>query len=129
MNEPLDEPVGSAAEEAARLFGAMSDWAKGRGEGLGDLAETLSGLAHEVEGHVATGAEECQWCPLCRGIQVIRSASPEVREHLATAVSSLAQAATAYLTTSVPDGRDRGVERIDLTDDAGGDWPDEDDET
>jgi len=86
------------------------------------LADTLGGLAHEVEEHVATGAEECQWCPVCRGIQVVRSASPEVREHLATAVTSLAQAATAYLHTPVPDRRDPGVEHIDVTDD---EWPDE----
>jgi hypothetical protein len=122
MNEPLDEPLGSAADEAAKLFGAVADWARGRGEGFSDLADTLGGLAHEVEGHVATGAEECQWCPVCRGIQVVRSASPEVREHLATAVTSLAQAATAYLTTVVPDRRDQDVEHIDLTDD----WPPED---
>ena len=70
---------------------------------------------------MATGAEECQWCPVCRGIQVVRSASPEVREHLATAVTSLAQAATAYLHTSVPDRREPGVEHIDVTDD---EWPD-----
>ena len=125
MNEPLDDPVGSAADEAAKLFGAVADWARGRGEGFSDLADTLGGLAHEVEGHVATGAEECQWCPVCRGIQVVRSASPEVREHLATAVTSLAQAATAYLHTSVPDRRDTGVEHIDVTDDSGDDWPDE----
>ena len=122
MNEPLDEPVGSAAEEAARLFGAVSDWARQHGGGLGDLAETLGALAHDADQHVATDSEECRWCPVCRGIQLVRSASPEVREHLATAVTSLAQAATAYLTTAVPDRRDRGVERIDLTDD----WPPED---
>jgi hypothetical protein len=122
MNEPLDESVGSAADEAAKLLGALADWARGRGEGLGDLADTLGNLAHEVDGHVATGAEECRWCPVCRGIQVVRSASPEVREHLATAVTSLAHAATAYLTTATPDRRDPGVQHIDLTDD---DWPEE----
>ncbi len=55
-------------------------------------------------------------------MQVYRSASPEVREHLSSAVSSLAQAATAFLSTPFPEARRPGVQRIDLSDD----WPDED---
>ena len=73
-----------------------------------------------MDAHLATG-EDCRYCPLCRAVQVYRSASPEVREHLATAVTSLAQAATALLATAVPQQRGTGVERIDLTDD----WPDD----
>ena len=38
-----------------------------------------------------------------------------------TAVTSLAQAASAMLATAVPERRGTGVERIDLTDD----WPDD----
>jgi hypothetical protein len=112
------EPVGSVAEEAAKLAGAMADWAKEHG-GAG-WADTVSALAHDVDGHVANG-EDCRYCPLCRGIQVVRSASPEVREHLASAISSLAQAATAYLSTSPSDGREAGVEHIDLSED----WPED----
>ena len=119
-----DEPVGSAAEEAAKLLGAVSDWAREHGSDVGTafggLADQVSAAAHDVDAHLATG-EDCRYCPLCRVVQVYRSASPEVREHLATAVTSLAQAATAMLATAVPQQRGTGVERIDLTDD----WPDD----
>ena len=61
-----------------------------------------SAAAHDVDAHLANG-EECRYCPVCRAVQVFRSASPEVREHLATAATSLAQAAAAALATTVPE--------------------------
>jgi hypothetical protein len=56
-------------------------------------------------------------------ISAVRSTSPEVRQHLSSAASSLLQAAAGVLATPVPDDarrppRDGGVEKIDLTDDA-----------
>ena len=122
------DPVGSAAEEAAKLLGAVSEWARARqqdwgsdlGTAVGGLAEQASAAAHDVDAHLATG-EDCRYCPFCRAVQVYRSASPEVREHLSTAASSLAQAAAAMMATTVPDQRSRRVEHIDLTDE----WPDE----
>ena len=123
-----DNPVGSAAEEAAKLLGAVSEWAREHGSDVGTafggLADQVSAAAHDVDAHLATGAD-CRYCPLCRAVQVYRSASPEVREHLATAVTSLAQAATALLATAVPQQRGTGVERIDLTNH----WPDDPDDT
>jgi hypothetical protein len=119
-----DGSVGSAAEEAAKLLGAVSEWAREHGSDVGStfggLADQVSAAAHDVDSHLATG-DDCRYCPLCRAVQVYRSASPEVREHLTTAVTSLAQAATAMLATAVPQQRGTGVERIDLTDD----WPDD----
>jgi hypothetical protein len=119
----MTEPVGSAAEEAAKLLGAVADWARDHG---GELGGAVSGLAaqasqglgtaaHDVDAHLARG-EDCRYCPVCRGIQAFRSASPEVREHLSSAFASLANAASAALATAVPDDRRSGVERIDLTD-------------
>jgi hypothetical protein len=117
-DEPPDDgdQVGSVADEAAKLFGALTDWAR----------ET----AGEVSEHVATESAECTWCPLCRTVHAVREAGPEVRTHLAVAASSLLQAAAGVLATVVP--RDPaahagGVEHIDLDDDAG-DWLQEDDE-
>ena len=126
MTDPSDpgDPVGSAAEEAAKLLGAVSEWAREHGSDVGTafggLADQVSAAAHDVDAHLATG-DDCRYCPLCRAVHVYRSATPEVREHLATAVTSLAQAATALLATAVPQQRGTGVERIDLTDD----WPDD----
>ena len=63
-----DEPVGSAAEEAAKLLGAVSDWAREHGgslgAGVGGLATQMAAAVHEVDEHVATGAPECRWCPV-----------------------------------------------------------------
>jgi len=103
--------VGSVAEEAARLFGALSDW------------------AHGVDDHLATGAAECSYCPLCRTVHVLRQANPEVRSQLASAATSLIQAASGLLATAAHDGRGgpRGdVEHIDLDGDPQ-DWPDDPD--
>ncbi|MBB6626407.1 hypothetical protein H5V45_03635 [Nocardioides sp. KIGAM211] len=144
MSEPPhDEPVGSVADEAAKLFGALSDWAKDHGS---DLGQGLSGLAthavsaaQQVDEHVATGSAECTYCPICRTVHVVRQTSPEVRAHLASAAASLMQAAAGILATAVPDGAGGGragpaagrgaVERIDLDDDGDttGAWPGEDD--
>jgi hypothetical protein len=123
-----EEPLGSAAQEAAKLLGAMADWARDHGSDLGAAAAGFAGqasdAAHDIDAHLATGAEECRYCPICRAVQVYRSASPEVREHLRTAATSLAQAAAAMLATPVSGERPGGVEHIDLTDD----WPDTPDE-
>lgn len=130
-------PVGSAAEEAAKLLGAVSEWARERqhvwgsdvSTAVGGLADQVSAAAHDVDEHLSTGAGECRYCPVCRTVRVYRTASPEVREHLSTAATSLAQAAAALLATAVPEQRSSSVEHIDLTDDwpDGGpdDWPDD----
>jgi hypothetical protein len=126
MTDSHHDPVGSAAEEAVKLLGAVAEWARDRQhDWVGDLAASLgSGVgaaAHDLDAHLATDAEECRYCPVCRVIRTFRSASPEVREHLTTAATSLAQAASAMLATAVPDQRGSGVEHIDLTDE----WPDD----
>ena len=114
--------VGSLAEEAARLFGTLSGWARdqgaGMGHGLSDAARHASATAHEVDDHFANGSAECTVCPLCRTVHAVRGLSPEVRSHLASAVTSVAQAASAFLSTQPPGADDpstRGpVEHIDL---------------
>lgn len=103
------EDVGGVGEEAAKLFGALAGWARDAG------------------GHVDTGAAECSYCPLCRTVHVLREASPEVRDHLAVAASSLMQAAAGVLAATARETgsgrRTAGVERIDLDGDDEGEWP------
>lgn len=141
------EDVGSLAEEAAKLFGALTDWAQDQAGDLGDLgaagARAAQGDLHDLGAHLtglaghaaeaaaqvqdhlagalddnlATGAPECRWCPVCRGVHAVRQVSPEVRAHLGAAVSSLVQAAAALMATTPPSGRGRDVETIDLDDD------------
>jgi hypothetical protein len=125
-----DEQIGSVADEAAKLFGALSDWARDHGpelgNGLSGLASQAAASAQEVNEHIATGADECTYCPICRTVHVVRLASPEVRTHLALAAANLMQAAAGILAAASNDGsrpgsaRGDGVEHIDLDE---GDWP------
>jgi hypothetical protein len=113
--------VGSVGEEAAKLLGALSDWARDHGSdvgvGLGGLASHAAASLQDINDHVATGSAECTYCPICRTVHAVRQTSPEVRAHLAQAASSLLKAAAGVLAT-VPapetSGRAPGVERIDL---------------
>ncbi|QZY28006.1 hypothetical protein [Nocardioides coralli] len=124
------DEVGSVGEEAAKLFGALSGWAKEQGSdlgaGLSGLAAQAAAVAQDVDEHVATGSSECRYCPVCRAVHAVRETSPEVREHLAVAAASLMQAAAGVLAAaSGPGSRPdpaAGVEHIDLTDD---EWPED----
>jgi len=118
--EGQPEGVGSVGEEAAKLLGALSDWARQQGPdvgpGLGGLASQAAASLHEINEHIATGSAECTYCPICRTVHAVRQTSPEVRAHLASAASSLLQAAAGVLASvpREPSARPSGVERIDL---------------
>ena len=107
------EPVGSVAEEAAKLLGAFSGWAKEHGDGLSSFTDGL----HE---HATTESPECTWCPVCRTVAAVRQTSPEVIAHLSSAASSLMLAVSEMMAPPQP-GRDGGVERIPLDED----WPED----
>ena len=96
--------VGSAAEEAAKLFAAMEDWARTKAGHLLD------------EEHVATGSPECQVCPVCQGIGVLRHVRPEAVEHfLDAAASFVAALKTAVTAPSDPEPkRAAPVQHIDI---------------
>jgi hypothetical protein len=118
------DDVGSLGEEAAKLLGALSGWAREQageaGDGLSGLAAQAAASAHELNDHLATGAAECTVCPVCRAISAARQVSPEVSAHLSAAMTSLAQAAAALVATTPRSAGGKGdVEHIDLDDD----WP------
>jgi hypothetical protein len=101
-------PVGSAAEEAARLFAAAEDWLRTRTGGH------LDGLA--------TGAPECSVCPLCQGIAAVKQVRPETVEHLLDATASFVAALRSTVSGHVaPDGppaaRRPPVQHIDVRED------------
>ncbi|NPC95440.1 hypothetical protein [Nocardioides sp. zg-DK7169] len=130
--------IGSVTEEAAKLFGALAGLAREHGFGDhpagGHEAAGSAGSAEDTHpehgeprepgehtehaehaGH--TGGPECTWCPVCRAVHLVRQTSPEVRTHLASAVSSLAKAAAGLLATTVPDAARTprpGVDHIDI---------------
>jgi len=122
------EPIGSLGEEAAKLIAALSGWARDHGpEYAGSAAgagAAMSEAMHALNDHVATGAEECRYCPVCQVIQLARATSPEVKAHLAVAASSLVQAAASLLATHAADPAKPPVQKIDLDDDGPG-WTDD----
>ena len=126
------EPVGSLAEEAAKLLAALQGWSQETGA---DYAGAAAGMAHgaasalhDVNEHIATGGADCRYCPVCRTIAVLRETSPEVKAHLGTAAASLMHAVAELMATRVPDEPKKArpepsVEKIDLEDDA--EWEDD----
>jgi hypothetical protein len=95
---------GPLAEEAARLIEAIGDWA--RGAAGGSVAA------------VGEGAE-CQVCPFCQIMALVRRNSPDTFGHLADASAAMIAAVRSAI-----DNHDHhhgaphssGVERIDLDD-------------
>ena len=120
------DPVGSVGEEAAKLLGALSNWARDQGDdyagSAAEAAGSFAGAVKDVSEHIATGGDDCRYCPVCQVIQVVRNTSPEVRTHLSVAASSLMHAAAGLLATD-PEDRPKSspVEKIDLDADAGWD--------
>jgi hypothetical protein len=118
-------PVGSVAEEAAKLLQALQGWGEQTGAEYGEAtASAAAGAARrlrDVNEHLATGGADCTYCPLCQVISAARGTSPEVKQHLASAATSLMQAAAGLLSTPVPDqatGRPGvPVEKIEVSDD------------
>jgi len=87
---------------------ALEEWARRK---AGHLVDTE---------HVATGTPECQFCPVCQGIGVLRHVRPEAVEHLLDATASFAAAVKAALAgpvTPPTDGpRAPAVQHIDIGD-------------
>jgi hypothetical protein len=125
----MGDEVGSVGEEAAKLFTVLSGWAKDQGhvssEAAGDAVHGIAEALRGIDEHVATGGEDCRYCPVCQVIHAVRTTNPEVKMHLAAAASSLLHAAAGVLATQVPRSEPAGVEKIDLGDDDGP-WPDGD---
>lgn len=96
----MSDAFGSAAEEAGRLVDALGQWLASAN--LGDL---LPG-----------GSADCRACPVCQAIGLLRTARPEVVEHLEDAMASLLSAARVALEAGerTRPGRDAGFERIDI---------------
>lgn len=132
-----DPDVGSVAEEAMKLLGALSHWAADQGaegaEGIpglvGQAVDAARGVGEHLEENLATGAPECTYCPICRTVHLVRRTSPEVRAHLTAAAASLMQAAAGALagaaTHQPPPARADGVQHIDLDPEDENPWPEE----
>jgi len=102
---------GSVGDEAARLLFAAQDWLH---KNVGDPDTSK----------ISTGAPECQWCPVCQVIAVLRGDRPEVTAKIAetqTALSGLLRALADAVSgaSTGPHHQHNGtrVQKINLSDD------------
>jgi hypothetical protein len=118
------EPVGSLAEEAARLIAAVQAWTQDprprqteHDAGGAQAAEDGLDEALDGDGHDPMSIE-CRYCPLCALARMAKATTPEVRDHLSSAALSLALALKGFLDNngSVPE-EGIPVEKIDLAED------------
>jgi hypothetical protein len=94
---------GPLAEEAARLVEALGEWARSAAGGVSMPA--------------AGGGAECQVCPFCQVLALLRRTQPETFGHLADASASMVAALRTVVERHDHNGtRTSGVERIDLDD-------------
>ena len=114
--------VGSVGEEAVKLLGALQEWAREKGHESAGAAAGAATAFSTINEHIATGGKECTFCPVCQLISAAREISPEVKQHLSSAASSLLQALSSALATppgsQKPKRSDGPVEKIDLSDEA-----------
>jgi hypothetical protein len=116
------EPVGSVAEEAVKLLGALQGWAQENLHESADATASAASAFKDFHEHIATGGQGCKYCPVCQVLSAAREFSPEVKRHLSSAASSLLQALSAVRATQpephMPRRSEGPIEKIDLSDDA-----------
>ena len=97
---------GSVGDEAGRLLDAVQDWAR-------------TAFGEGASARASTGAPECEWCPLCQLISVLRGERPETTEKLVAAGTAMMTALRGLLdqtpVTPSPEDEPRPrVQHIDL---------------
>lgn len=103
-------PHGTISDEAVKLLDAVQDWAR---RNFGDPATA----------HIATGAPECAWCPICQFIAILRGERPEISDKIAEVGASLVATLRAVVDAAAASGPRRPgeqaahhVQHIDLSD-------------
>ncbi|HEY3089441.1 MAG TPA: hypothetical protein VGJ59_15445 [Jatrophihabitantaceae bacterium] len=64
---------GAIGDEAVKLLDAVQEWLR----------------REPISEHLATGAPECTWCPICQFVAVLRGERPDVNERVALVVAAL----------------------------------------
>jgi hypothetical protein len=83
----MSEQPSSVLFEAVRLAEVLRRRMSGGSTDSGDVwSEATSDAWGE---HIATGAPECRYCPVCRAIAASRSSGPDVLGHVLSAGESL----------------------------------------
>jgi hypothetical protein len=90
------DPAGPLAAEALRLVSSVQDWAR-------------RSFPETSEPHTSS---DCQWCPLCQFVAVLRGERPEVTERIAEAGTAVVTALRSLLeAASGPAGEAGGHHR------------------
>ena len=109
MSAATEDPLGSAAEEAARLVDALQGWFGARAEATTGEPPRTAPESSSPESSEAPGEHgpACRACPVCRGLAYVQQAHPDVVDHLASAAQHVAAALRALSTPpeSQPNGR------------------------
>ena len=98
----MSEQVGSAADEAAKLFAAAEQWVRERAAGLSQGE------------HLSNGSPECTVCPVCQAVAALRTVKPETVEHLLDAAASVVAALRATVVAPAPGPPAGRVQHIDV---------------
>jgi hypothetical protein len=88
------EQIGSVAEEAAKLFAALR---------RDDRHEHEGNQTHRL-------GPECQWCPLCQLMYLVRHSGPETVEQLASAASGVLGSLRSLLDAAAESARAKAAE-------------------
>ena len=110
----MSEQPASVLFEAVRLAEVLRKRMSGGAAASGDVwSEATSDAWGE---HIATGAPECRYCPVCRAIAVSRTSGPDVVRHVMSAGESLYAAvreAVAGFERTRPERQEAGEEPAD----------------
>jgi hypothetical protein len=86
----MSEQPASALFEAVRLVEVLRKrMSGGTGSGSGDVWSEATSESAAWGDHIATGAAECRYCPVCRAIAASRTSGPDVMSHVMSAGESL----------------------------------------
>jgi hypothetical protein len=120
LDEVVTAPTpGPLAEEAARLVEAIGDWARGAVSdftaGAPTGADTTAATSTTAGGSASSRSPECQVCPVCQLLALVRRTQPDTFAHLADASASMLAALRTIVERHDHAGPQKsGVERIDL---------------
>jgi hypothetical protein len=118
-------PVGSVAEEAAKLFAILQQTGAAGSQLWRDTEP-----ADEQREPEGAHRSDCQWCPICQLVSRIRTTRPETVEHLAAAAAGVLGSLRSLLDAAAEAAREHAkqpeadskesetrVDRIDVSED------------
>jgi hypothetical protein len=113
------EPVGTLAEEAAKLFAVLQQAARQQDPAPPPPEEPDAdeppapgpGVQDEHEhGTAPSGAAECRWCPVCQLIAKVRHTSPDTIEQLSMAAAGVLGSVRSLLEAAAEAARQARVD-------------------